>query len=173
MRKTVIAVVLALVFQQAASQSSDKNNNSSSGTIAKKGSFGRYEFAMTTLQGKEIRLTNYAGKVVLVNIWAPWCGPCRLETPGFVNLYEQYKSKGFEIISVAVQAHEEDVRQFVRRYGIQWPVGIKDEVAHAYGTNGIPDNYLFGRNGSLIKHFVGLTTEEELKPAIEDALRPQ
>src|SRR3990170_3384956 len=56
------------------------------------------DFTLKTLGGKGVRLSDYAGKVVLVNIWAPWCGPCRTETPGFVSLYEKYRRKGFEII---------------------------------------------------------------------------
>src|SRR5262245_1017651 len=65
--------------------------------------YGKYDFTFTTLDGKELRLGDYAGKIVLVNIWAPWCGPCRIETPGFVKMYNEYNRKGFEILGVAVQ----------------------------------------------------------------------
>ncbi|MBI4546523.1 MAG: redoxin domain-containing protein [Ignavibacteriae bacterium] len=132
--------------------------------------FGKYEFTLKTLDGRTIRLSDYAGKVVLVNIWAPWCGPCRMETPGFVKLYEQYKVQGFEILSVAVETNEKDVKAFIKKYGVRWSVGMDDEIARAYGTYGLPDNFLFGPDGKVIKHFVGFTQEETLKPLIEQAL---
>src|SRR5437016_13307046 len=70
--------------------------------------YGKYDFAFMTLDGKKLKLSDYAGKVVLVNIWAPWCGPCKLETPGFINMYKQYKDRGFEILSVAVNTNENE-----------------------------------------------------------------
>lgn len=133
--------------------------------------YGKYNFSFTTLDGKKIMLADYAGKVVLVNVWAPWCGPCRKETPGFVNLYKQYKSKGFEILGVAVQTNEGDVRAFIEQYKPTWPIGIKDEVARSYGTYGLPDSYLFRPDGSLVKRLVGYAREEALKPLIEEALK--
>lgn len=133
--------------------------------------FGKYEFTLKTLDGRIIRLSDYSGKVVLVNIWAPWCGPCRLETPGFVKLYDQYRNQGLDIISIAVETNEKDVRSFNKKYKVRWSVGIGDEIARVYGTYGLPDNFLFGPNGQLIKHFVGFTREEMLKPLIEEALK--
>lgn len=133
--------------------------------------YGKYNFTFTTLDGKKIALADYAGKVVLVNVWAPWCSPCRKETPGFVNLYKQFKSKGFEILGVAVQTNEGDVRAFIQQYKPTWPIGIKDEVARSYGTYGLPDSYLFRPDGSLVKRLVGYAREEALIPLIEEALK--
>jgi len=133
--------------------------------------YGKYDFTLATLDGKTIRLSEYAGTVVLVSLWAPWCGPCRLETPGFVKLYNQYKGKGFKIIGVAVNTNEGDVRSFMQSYGVTWPVGIKDDVARAYGTYGLPDSYLFRRDGSLSKQFIGFTKPEALTPFVEAALK--
>ncbi|TAK65738.1 MAG: redoxin domain-containing protein, partial [Bacteroidetes bacterium] len=134
-------------------------------------SYGKYDFTLKTLNGNTIRLSDYAGKVVLVNIWAPWCGPCRMEAPGFVKLYSQYKNKGFEIVSVGVETNEQDVQLFVEKYGIRWQVGVDDRISNAYGTYGLPDNFLFGSDGGLIKHFVGMTSEESLRPLIEAAIK--
>lgn len=129
------------------------------------------DFTLRTIGGKVIQLSDYTGKVVLVNIWAPWCGPCRVETPGFVSLYEKYRPKGFEIISVAVNTNEHDVRSFVSKYGVRWSVGIDDGIAARFGTTAIPDNYLFGPDGKIVKHWVGLTREKELELALEQALK--
>jgi thiol-disulfide isomerase/thioredoxin len=134
--------------------------------------YGKNNFTLTGLDGKKISLNDLGGKVVLVNIWAPWCGPCRKEAPGFVNIYKKYHDRGFEIISVAVNTNETDVRAFVRDYHLSWPVGIGDEIAVNYKTYGLPDNYLFKKDGSVARHFVGYTAEEALSPLIEDLLPP-
>jgi len=133
--------------------------------------YGQYDFALSTLDGKKIHLSDYAGKTVLVNIWAPWCGPCRAETPGFAKLYDQYKKRGFEIIGVAVNTNETDVRAFMQKYGTSWPIGLNDEVAVSYKTYGLPDSYLFKPDGTVMKHFVGFAREDAVRAALEDALK--
>lgn len=138
-----------------------------------KANFGNYNFSYTLLNGKKVSLADFGGKIVLVNIWAPWCGPCKLETPGFVKLYEKYKEKGFEIVSVGVSTNEDDVKEFVKKYKITFPVGISDEVGTQYGTRGIPDNFLFSADGKLVKHFSGYTEESKLEMALKELLSPK
>ena len=133
--------------------------------------YGKYEFTLTTLEGKTVKLSDYAGKVVLVNVWAPWCGPCKVEMPGFVKLHEKYKSQGFEIVSVAVQTNESAVRSFIEKTPLPWAVGINDDVAAKYGSYGLPDNYVFLPDGMLTKRFFGYTKEEALEPVIQAALK--
>ena len=132
--------------------------------------YGKYDFALTTLEGKTIKLSDYAGKVVLVNLWAPWCAPCKVEMPGFVKLHDKYKDRGFEIISVAVQTNESAVRSFIEKTPLRWPVGINEDVAAKYGTYGLPDNYLFLPDGMMSRHFIGFTKEEALEPLIQAGL---
>lgn len=133
--------------------------------------YGKHDFSFTTLDGKTLKLSDHAGKVVLLTIWAPWCGPCRQETPGFVKLYKEYKDRGFEILGVAVNTNRDDVVAFVKKYDVTWPVGIKDEVARQYKTYGIPENYVFNPDGTLAKKFVGYTSENALRPVIEASLK--
>lgn len=133
--------------------------------------YGKYEFTLTTLEGKTVKLSDYAGKVVLVNLWAPWCGPCKIEMPGFAKLHEKYKAQGFEIISVAVQTTESAVRSFIDKTPLPWAVGLNDDVAGKYGTYGLPDNYVFLPDGMLAKRFIGYTKEEALEPVIQAGLK--
>ena len=161
----IIACSLSAGFSPPFTQSKKKVSTK---VVKPKADYGKYDFVFTSLDGKKISLANYAGKIVLVNIWAPWCGPCRKEAPGFLNLYKQYQSKGFEILSIAVQTNETDVRSFIAKYPMPWPVGIKDEVALNYKTYGLPDNYVFKPDGSIAKHFIGFTSEEALKHVLDD-----
>jgi thiol-disulfide isomerase/thioredoxin len=177
---TLVVLMLAAVFPATAQQKKKPLDSKEQSlphpttprqTPPMKANYGKYEFTYTTLDGKTIKLSDHAGKVVLVNIWAPWCGPCRYETPGFVKLYQEYKDKGFEILGVAVNTNQNDVKAFLQKYSVSWPNGISDEVGRQYGVYGIPENNLFGPDGSLIKKFVGYTREEQLRPLIDAALK--
>jgi cytochrome c-type biogenesis protein len=113
---------------------------------------------------------DFKGKVVAVNFWAPWCGPCRLETPGFVKTYNTYKDKGLVIIGVAAQTTEDKVKKFVVDYKVPYYVGISDETAEQYNIVGLPTTYLFNRDGSLVTHFLGYTTEARFQSALQPIL---
>jgi thiol-disulfide isomerase/thioredoxin len=174
MRGTILLLTLALIAGALAGQPQRKKKPAATAPAAApavKANYGKYDFLARTLEGKEVRLADHAGKVVLVNIWAPWCGPCKTEAPGFVRLYEQYHARGFDVIGVAVQTNEADVRSFIQKYSLPWPTVIADSIARVYGTYGLPDNFLFNREGALVKRFVGLTREEALAPLIEEALK--
>ena len=160
-------IILGLIFLSAAGlpQSMKKDPPKDSHP---KADYGKFGFSLVTLDGKKISLADYSGKTVLVNIWAPWCGPCKKEAPGFASLYKEFHTKGFEIVSVAVQTTETDVRSFLSAFPMTWPVGIKDDVAIAYRTYGLPDNYLFKPDGSIAKHFIGYTSEDALRPLLQD-----
>lgn len=175
------AIVAAALFAHAAALPQSKPDASKdarggpaqAARSAEKSSanYGKYDFTLTTLEGKALKLSDYAGKVVLVNLWAPWCGPCKVEMPGFAKLHEKYKAQGFEIISVAVQTNESAVRSFIEKTPLAWPVGINDDVAAKYGTYGLPDNYLFLPDGMMTKRFIGYTKEEALEPLIQAGLK--
>lgn len=169
-----IALITALLFvPHELSAQKAKKFQPQKQTIPKKltANYGKYDFSFRTLDGKTLKLSDYAGKVVLVNIWAPWCSPCKMETPGFVKLYEHYHKKGFEILGVAVQTNESEMRKFIHDYKIRWNVGIKDDITKQYGAYGIPNSYLFRPNGSLVKEFIGYTDEKALKPLIEETIK--
>jgi len=173
--RIIIILIILLSFSvdafSSAQQKSKKHPQKKKESVAKvTANYGKYEFSFRTLDGKTIRLSDYSGKIVLVNIWAPWCSPCKKETQGFVKLYEQYHKKGFEILGVAVQTSESEVRAFMSEHKVHWLIGIKDEIAKIYGTYGIPDSYLFRSDGSLVKEFVGFASEEALEPLLKETL---
>lgn len=137
-----------------------------------KADYGKYDFRLETLEGKTVKLSDFAGKVVLVNFWAPWCGPCKLEMPGFSKLYDKYREKGFVIIGVAVQTTVKDIEAFLANEPVTYSefIGINDEAGEQYGIFGLPDSYLFAPDGSLEKRFFGYTTEDKLELELRKVL---
>lgn len=134
---------------------------------------------MKSAKGDPIKLSNYSGKVLLVNLWATWCGPCRNETPELVRLYQEYQKQGFEIVGLSTEdpiASQQKVQDFVKEYSVNYHVGwAKPEVAVALmqGRGSIPQSFIVTRDGRVAKHFIGfhpVKTPPLLKQAIEDAL---
>ncbi|HKV34089.1 MAG TPA: TlpA disulfide reductase family protein [Pyrinomonadaceae bacterium] len=134
---------------------------------------------MKSTNGEPIKLSNYSGKVLLVNLWATWCGPCRRETPELVRLHQEYRERGLEIVGLTTEdpvASEQTVQEFVRSYNVGYPVGwATRDVALALmrGRNSIPQSFIVTRDGRIAKHFVGFdprSTPPLLKQAIENAL---
>jgi len=137
------------------------------------------ESELKALNGAPIKLSNYDGKVLLVNLWATWCRPCRVETPELVNLYKENRARGLEIVGLSTEnpeASAEKVRQFVQDFEVNYRIGwATPEVALTLmqGRDAIPQSFIIGRDGRVIKRFVGFnpsSTPPLLKAAIEEAL---
>ncbi|MDI6728480.1 MAG: TlpA disulfide reductase family protein [Thermodesulfovibrionales bacterium] len=128
------------------------------------------EFSLKDLNGKNVRLSDFKGKVVLVNFWASWCPPCKMEIPGFQKIYTAYKDKGFTIIGIST----DDVSpSFIKDMGMTYPVVMADDkVIRDYGNiSGIPTSFLVGRDGRIIKKVMGMYFEGSLKSDLENALK--
>lgn len=135
---------------------------------------------LRSLNGNPIKLSDYSGKVVLINLWATWCGPCRREIPELVKLYKEFKPEGFEVVGLSTENPEasiENVRDFVRAYSMDYAVGwISEDVAVAlmHGNGNIPQSFVIARDGRILRRFIGfssVSTPPQLRKAIEDALK--
>lgn len=132
-------------------------------------------FKLKTQDGKVIELAKLKGKVVVVNFWATWCGPCRKEIPGFMEVYKQYKDKGLEIVGVSL---DQDgwgiVQRYLERMPISYPIVIGDgELAEAYGgIDAIPASFLIDRKGNIAKKHIGYMSQSDLERAVKDLLQP-
>ncbi len=129
--------------------------------------------------GAPIKLADYSGKVLFVNLWATWCGPCRMETPELVKLHKEYQSRGVEMIGLSTEdpeASAESVMEFMREYHVNYQIGwATREVAQTLmqGRTSIPQSFIIARDGRIVKRFVGFhpeTTPPQLKKALEEAL---
>ena len=134
---------------------------------------------MKALAGNPIKLSDYGGKVLLLNLWATWCGPCRLEIPELVKLYNEYRSKGLEVVGLSTEDPEgsvENVRSFVQAFNMDYRVGwVTPQVGATLvqGRDAIPQSFIISRDGRILKRFVGFSaaaTPPQLRQAIEDAL---
>lgn len=126
-----------------------------------------------------IKLSDYSGKILFINLWATWCGPCRIETPELVKLHKEFQSRGVEMIGLSTEDPDQSVQsvmQFMREYEVNYQIGwAKREVAQILmqGRTSIPQSFIIARDGRILKRFIGFnpeTTPPQLKKALEEAL---
>jgi thiol-disulfide isomerase/thioredoxin len=136
-----------------------------------------------TLDGDSLKLSDYDNKVVVLNIWATWCGPCRLEMPDLVKLSKEYKSRGLIVLGLATTYNErqgqEYVKEFVKSqnvtYKILWDDGSLAQplVQIVNGRGVIPQSFVISRDGRIVKHFQGFSVQSTpvlMRQAVEEAL---
>jgi peroxiredoxin len=131
------------------------------------------DFTLTDLSGQPVTLSEHRGKVVLLDFWATWCPPCRKEIPHFVELYDQYRDQGLEIIGISLdQAGVETVQKFAEEYQINYPVVMGHaEVAGSYGgIRGIPTTFAISREGKIVETYVGYRDREVFESIIKSLL---
>jgi thiol-disulfide isomerase/thioredoxin len=120
-------------------------------------------------------LAKLKGQVVVLDFWATWCGPCRMEIPSFVKLYPTYHPKGLEILGLSVEAQNSQpasyFEQFLKSLSINYPIGFaSDNTSKAYGIQAIPATYFVDKTGKIAKVFVGVHPEDEITGVIEKLL---
>jgi peroxiredoxin len=131
------------------------------------------DFETVDLEGKPFHLGAYQGKVILLNFWATWCAPCRIEMPDFVKLQAELGSRGLQIVGVSTDLEgEEVVRPFVAEMGITYPVVVDiGEIAEMYGgVYALPTTVIIDRQGDIHRKVTGMMTEAELRPLLETLL---
>ncbi len=126
------------------------------------------------VEGKVVKLSDFKGRVVILDFWATWCPPCRAEIPGFVALQKQYGEKGLTIIGVSLdEKGPKVVKPFMKKYSINYPIVMGDtKTQNAYGgIEGIPTTFVIDGDGMIVSKHVGFAEksvfEKELKPLLK------
>lgn len=131
-------------------------------------------FTLENINGGDWKFAEQRGKVVVVNYWATWCPPCRVETPGLVNLANEYKSRGVEVVGVTMNENLNDVPPFVESYQIKYPI-----LTLGYNPNlspdgmALPTTFLYDKKGRLAKKYTGIVFESTFKSDVEALLNEQ
>lgn len=131
------------------------------------------DFTLEALDGKTVHLSDFRGKGVLLNFWATWCEPCKIEMPWFVDLQNKYGPQGLQVLGVAMDdASPADIAEFAKKMGVNYPIVIgKEKVGDDYGgVQYLPSTFYVGRDGKVVNRVFGLVSRSEIEDNIQKAL---
>jgi thiol-disulfide isomerase/thioredoxin len=132
------------------------------------------DFTMKDVEGKDVSLQSYKGKVILLDFWATWCGPCKVEIPHFIEFQQKYGPQGLQVVGVSVDDPVDKLAPYVKEMGMNYPVlqGLgHDAVQDAYGPIlGIPVSVMISRDGKICATHTGLTGKDVFEKEIESLL---
>lgn len=156
--------------------SADRSGASTNGLIpAPQKGFLAPDFTLDTLDGETVTLSDLRGQAVIVNVWASWCGPCRLEMPAFKQVYNEYKERGLVILAVnsTLQDTRAAVEKFAAEFQLPFPIPLdtEGEVARLYRVSALPSTFFVGRDGVITKVVIGgPLAESTLRAEVESLL---
>ncbi|SFS09811.1 cytochrome c biogenesis protein CcmG, thiol:disulfide interchange protein DsbE [Granulicella pectinivorans] len=127
-------------------------------------------FTLVNSEGKKVSLSDYKGRPVLINFWATWCAPCKLEMPWFEEFHSKYKDSGFEILGIAEDdAPKDEIIKTARKTGVSYPILLTDnKVANLYGgVDSLPTSFYVDKTGTIVEETVGLAPKDEVEANIK------
>lgn len=166
MKKVALVAMVAAGFVVAGLTACGKT------ATAQEGRRSAADFQLTDLQGKPVSLSALKGKVVLLDFWATWCPPCRMEIPHFKDLYAAYQEDGLEVVGLAVGDQADAVKKFMQENGVSYPVAMSSPaVERDYGgIRGIPTTFLIDKQGRIAKKYVGYQDKSVFEEEIQKLL---
>lgn len=165
----VVSIMLVFGIQKTRRASSTDGAGKLAGQTAP-------DFTLTSLDGKTVKLSDFRGQAVLLNFWATWCEPCKIEMPWFVELQKKYGPRGLEVVGVAMDdASPKEIAEFAKKMGVNYPILLgKEEVGTAYGgVQYLPTTFYIGRDQKIIGRVFGLVSRSEIEANIQKALAQQ
>jgi peroxiredoxin len=130
------------------------------------------DFTLPNLEGTNVSLSSYKGKVVILNFWGTWCEPCKAEMPSLNKLYLEHRGNGLVVVAISMDKSEKDVKSFISQKGYSFPVLLdknKEVYFDKYGLFGLPISVIIDRNGMIVQKVIGQTAWDS--PQMEDKIR--
>jgi len=168
----VVIIVIAIMLFASAFSRRHTRGGGSAPTGQLKGNPAP-EFNLQSLDGKAVRLADFHGKAVLLNFWATWCQPCKIEMPWFEEMQKQYGLDGFQVVGIAMDdAGKDEIAKFAKEMGVNYPILVGTEsVGDAYGgVQFLPSTFFIDRDGKVVDHIFGLKSRSEIEDDIRVAL---
>ena len=165
----VVAVVISLMLVFGIQKTRHRRPNSASALQGKPAP----DFSLASLDGKTVKLSDFRGKAVLLNFWATWCEPCKIEMPWFVELQKQYGPQGLQVLGVAMDDTDpKDISEFAHKMGVNYPIAVgKEAVGDQYGgIPYLPSTFYIDRDGNVVDRVYGLVSRSEIEDDIKKAL---
>ncbi len=133
---------------------------------------GAPPISLIDITGKRLELADYKGKVVVLDFWATWCGPCRIEIPGLIEMQDKYSSQGFSVIGISMDDEPGPVVEFYREFKMNYPVAVGNQrVGELYGgILGLPTTFLIGRDGRIYAKHTGATSPAVFEDEVQQLL---
>ena len=170
----VVAIVISLMLVFGIQKTRHASLNSSAGSLQGQPA---PDFTLASLDGNTLKLSDYHGKAVLLNFWATWCEPCKIEMPWFIDLQKKYGPQGLQVLGVAMEddSSPKEIADFAKKMGVNYPIMIgKESVGNEYGgLPYLPSTFYIGRDGKVLDRVFGLASRSEIESNIQKALGTQ
>lgn len=167
----LLPLLISLSFSscKAKNKTEEKSENNTAATAATSVSStakvgqAAPDFTLKNLNGESVSLSNYKGKVVLLDFWATWCGPCRMSTPALVRLNEKFKDRGLTVLGISMDENIDNVKPFVTEEKVQHNILYAEgsNVAYSYQIEAIPTLYLIDKQGVIRQQYSGYSSQTE------------
>jgi peroxiredoxin len=165
------AVAVAAIGLGCSAADNDRGHTATGSACAAGAPHANLGFTLRDINGRDVQLADFKGKVLLLDFWATWCGPCRIEIPGFIEMYNKYKPRGLEVVGVVVLDQFSNAGPFARQFKMNYTIlngDGREDIEDAYGPLfALPTTYIISRDGRICHKHIGLTAREKFEAAIK------